>query len=120
MLCRKIATEVIGEEKVFDYLPPERTAYPFFFIGEQQSIDKANKQAVFPTVITSVHFYSDTPYRRGSDMMLVLDFTQRMRLQTRAGGYCIDVQSINQQILTDKTTSTPLLHAVLDVKLLCY
>lgn len=120
MLCRKVAVEVLGKDNVYDYLPPEKTAYPFFFIGEQYSVDRPNKTAIFPTVTTSVHFYSDNPYKRGSEMLQVLDFTQRMRLQTKAGGYYIDVQSINQQVLTDKTTSTPLLHVVLDVKILCY
>lgn len=110
----KLNLEQIGS--VYDsVLPPENTPYPFYFLGECQQIDKELKNAIHGKVHQTIHLwhYSD---QRGtlSNMMLTAKAVCRNIKQT--ANFSWAVRNINQRILNDKSTATPLLHGVIDVE----
>lgn len=102
---------------VYDgYLPPDGTTYPFIYIGDSQQIDDANKNAVFGNVFQTIHVWHSDPGRRGTVSSMLLVIKQVCRRIDRTTNFTWDVRNISQRIIPDNTTSTPLLHAILDVE----
>lgn len=105
------------EYDVYDgYLPPKGTPYPFVYIGEVQQVDEANKNAVFGKVHATVHVWHSTPKQRGTVSHMLLNIKAACRNIRATNGFSWDVRNINQRILPDDTTETPLLHGVLDIE----
>ena len=102
---------------VFDYLPPEGTAYPFVFVGEQYSNDQANKSAVFGTVNQTVHIYHNDYKKRGTTTTMMDAIKTEVRKLKSTPHFYVRVRSMDDQILTDNTTATPLLHGVIEIAL---
>jgi hypothetical protein len=102
---------------VFDgVLPPDDTPYPFVYLGDSQQIDDANKSAVFGNVHQTIHIWHNNPKQRGtvSEMMLTIKTVCRQILHTK--NFAWSVRNINQRILPDNSTDTPLMHGVLEVE----
>ncbi len=96
-------------------LPPEDTPYPFSFLGECQLIDKELKNATHGTVHQTIDFWHFADQRGTlSNMMLAAKAVCRNIMQT--ANFSWTVRNINQRILIDKSTATPLLHGILDVE----
>ena len=119
-LCRKKAIDTVGSGNVYDFLPDSKAQYPFFYIGEMQSVDRNTKNAQIPTIYQTIHYYSANPRKRGSDTQTIIDFMERLRLTTKYETFKVDCKNINLQMGTDNSTSTPLLHAVIDVEFIMY
>jgi hypothetical protein len=108
------------KEKGFDvydgFLPPENTPYPFIYLGDCQQTDDANKSAVFGSVHQTIHIWHNSPKQRGlvSEMLLIIKTICRQILHTK--NFSWSVRNINQRILPDNSTKTPLLHGVLEVE----
>ena len=56
-LCRSVASEVF--ENVYTSRPLTEVKYPFCEISEQQTVEKANKSTVIPTVFQTLHIFAD-------------------------------------------------------------
>ena len=100
---------------VYDYLPPDGVAYPFVFVGEQYSNDQANKSAVFGTVNQTVHIYHDDYNKRGTTTTMMDAIKTEVRKLKSTPHFHVRVRSVDDQILTDNTTDTPLLHGVIEI-----
>ena len=100
---------------VYDYLPPDGVAYPFVFVGEQYSNDQANKSAVFGTVNQTVHIYHDDYKKRGTTTTMMDAIKTEVRKLKSTPHFHVRVRSVDDQILTDNTTDTPLLHGVIEI-----
>lgn len=106
-----ISTRIID---TYDYLPGE-VGYPFAFIGEQQTIDDANKSAVFGNVVQTIHFYG-LATKRNSLASAMNEFKARCRELRSTKNFGVNVIGITEGINPDNTTNTSLNHGTLDIE----
>lgn len=115
-IALKLAFEALGYDVHDGFLPPEGTAYPFVYMGDFQQIDDANKTAVFGNVIATIHVWSNTPKNRGTLSNMLLNIKTACRKTDHTSNFTWSVRDINQRILPDNTTKTPLLHGVIEAE----
>ena len=107
----------IGYDVYDGSLPPDGTAYPFVYLADSRQVDDAsNKTAIFGDVYQTIHVWHNSPRKRGavSSMLAAVKMTCRALHYTKS--FAWDLRGVEQQILTDDTTSTPLLHGVLELE----
>ena len=102
---------------VYDYLPPDGVAYPFVFVGEQYSSDQPNKSAIFGVVNQTVHIYNNDYKKRGTTTAMMDNIKTELRKLKETPHFHLGIRSINDQVLTDNSTATPLLHGVIEIAL---
>lgn len=112
----KLDLKAIGYSVYDGALPPEDTAYPFVYLGDVQQIDDANKSAVFGNVYMTIHVWHNSPKKRGTVSRMLLDIKTACREIEHTDNFAWSVRNINQRIITDNTTKSPLLHGVLEVE----
>lgn len=110
----KLDLEALGFSVYDGVLPPEKTPYPFVYLGDFRQIDDANKSAVFGTVYPTIHVWHDDPRQRGTVSMMLLEIKTACRMIDHTDNFAWAVREMNQHILSDNTTKTPLLHGVLE------
>ena len=117
-LFSKLKTEIesLGYDVYDGFLPPEGTPYPFVYMGDCQQTDDANKTAVFGNVYQTIHVWSNTPMNRGTVSQMLLAIKNVCRGINHTDSFAWFVRNINQRIIPDNTTKTPLLHGVLEVE----
>lgn len=104
-------------DKVFDgFLPPDDTPYPFIYIGDSQLIDDANKTAVFGSVYQTIHIYHDNPKQRGTVSSMFLTIKNIARKLEHTDNFSWYLRNVEQQIIPDTSTGTPLVHGVLSLE----
>ncbi|MDD3362647.1 MAG: hypothetical protein PHW34_13340 [Hespellia sp.] len=108
------------KEKGYDVydgaLPPEGTPYPFVYLGDSQQLDDANKSAVLGNVYQTIHVWHNNPKQRGTVSAILLDIKLICRKIEHTVSFAWYVRNMNQRIIPDNTTKTPLLHGVLEVE----
>lgn len=109
----KLSLEAKGYDVYDGFLPGKDASYPFIYLGDSQQIDEANKSAVFGTVYQTIHIYSNTPKNRGTVSDMLLKVKQTLREIRKTANFSWWVIDLNQQIIPDNTTATPLLHGVI-------
>lgn len=102
---------------VYDgFMPPEKTQYPFIFMGEfQQNDDNSNKTAVLGNVFVAIHVWHNNPMQRGTLSKILLDVKRVCRNIEHTANFDWLVTNIGQQIIADETTNTPLMHGILEI-----
>lgn len=102
----------------YDYLPGD-VSYPFAFIGEQQTIDDANKSTVFGNVVQTIHFYGLATKR-----FSLVDVMNKLKTACRKideiKNFQIEVVGIDEDIQPDNTTNTNLNHGILVIEFKFY
>ena len=102
---------------VYDtFLPPEDTPYPFIYLADSQQTDDANKTAVFGNVYQTIHVWHNNPRQRGTVPKMLLDIKKVCYRLEHTENFAWMIQNVNQRILPDNTTKTPLLHGLLEVE----
>lgn len=108
------------KEKGYDvydtFLPPEGTPYPFIYLADSQQTDDANKTAVFGNVYQTIHIWHNNPRQRGTVSGILLDIKKICYRLEHTANFAWMIQNMNQRILPDNTTKTPLLHGMLEVE----
>lgn len=112
----KLDLEGLGYDVYDGFLPPENTLYPFIYLGDFQQVDTANKTAVFGSVHPTIHVWSNTPQNRGTVSQMLLDIKTACRKIAHTQNFGWFLVGVNQRILTDTTTRTPLLHGVIQAE----
>ena len=112
----KLGTEAIGYTVYDGFLPPEGTPYPFVYLGDFRQSENANKSAVFGTVYATIHVWSNTPKNRGTVSKMMLDIKAVCRRIEHTTNFGWMLLNVNQQIITDTTTKSPLLHGVIEAE----
>ena len=109
----------------YDYLPADSASYPFVYVGEQINQDFKTKRFLYGEVQQSVHIYAIQRNGEQPDGTNRNEFTGimdqlkvEMRKIKRTDNFKILKQSINDQVLLDTSTSTALLHGVVEVRFL--
>lgn len=112
----QVKIKALGYDVYDGELPPDDTPYPFVYLADSRMTDMRSKTAVLGTVYQTIHVWHSNIRRRGdlSEMMAQIKRVCRLLHETKTFSW--DCRSVIQQILTDTTTTTPLLHGVLDVE----
>lgn len=111
-----LKTKELGYDVYDTFLPPEDTPYPFVYLADSQQTDDANKTAVFGNVYQTIHVWHNNPRQRGTVSEMLLDIKKVCYRLEHTENFAWMVRNINQRILPDNTTKTPLLHGLLEVE----
>lgn len=106
-----------GLGAAYDYIPDDGSAFPFFYIGEQFSLDQANKTAVFGQVNQTIHLFHNDRRRRGDLSKLMEDFIQSLRKDKETRSYYIHILQVNQQVIYEKVGKESMLHGIIEVRI---
>lgn len=119
---QEIFTELLLKIKALGYdvfdgeLPPENTPYPFVYLGDMQQTDRNTKTEVIGSVFPSIHIWHSSPKKRGTVSKMLRKIKLVCRRIEKTKNYSWFVKNMNQRIITDTTTKTPLLHGILEVE----
>lgn len=105
-----------GYDVYYTFLPPKDTPYPFIFIADNQQVDAPNKTAVFGNVYQTIHVWHNNPKQRGMVSEMLLNIKQVCYSLKHTANFAWNVRNIEQRILSDTTTTQPLLHGILNVE----
>lgn len=106
----------LGYDVYDTFLPPEDTPYPFVYLADSHQADAPNKSAVFGRVYQTIHVWHNNPKQRGTVSKILLDIKKVCYQLKRTGNFSWFVRNMDQRILPDNTTKTPLLHGLLEVE----
>ena len=112
----KLKLEELGYDVYDGFLPPKNTPYPFIYLADSHLIDDANKSAVFGNVYQTVHIWHNNPKQRGTVSKMLLDIKNTARKIDKTDNFSWFIFDVEQSILADTITSTPLMHGVLELK----
>lgn len=102
---------------VYDtFLPPDRTPYPFVYLGGSTQNDNANKTTVFGAVSQTIDVWHSDPRKRGTVSKLLLEIKNICYKINETKNFGWNLVKVNQNILSDNTTKQPLLHGVLELE----
>ena len=102
---------------VYDtFLPPEGTPYPFIYLADSQQTDTQTKSAVMGNVYQTIHVWQNNPRQRGAVSQMLLDIKKVCYRLEHTENFAWMVRNINQRVLPDNTTKTPLLHGLLEAE----
>lgn len=102
---------------VYDtFLPPKDTPYPLIYLADNQQTDTKTKSALTGNVFQTIHVWHNNPKQRGTVSQILLDIKKICYMLEHTENFGWFVVNMNQRILPDKTTKTPLLHGVLEVE----
>ena len=106
------------QQELFSTLLTElkNTPYPFVYLADNQQIDDRNKTAVFGSVYQTIDVWNNNPKKRGDVSQILLKIKGICRAIRRTSNFNWDVRNIEQRILSDTTTTQPLLHGILNVE----
>lgn len=117
---QELFTQLLVELKALGYdvydgaLPPENTPYPFVYLGDSQQNDSGTKAGVLGDVTQTIHVWHCDAKKRGTVSGMLSNVKKVCRgIEYTKNGWVL--QDINQRIITDNTTKTPLLHGILEV-----
>lgn len=99
--------------ETFDYLPPQKQALPFVFIGEQFDQDKQTKRFLYGDIQQTIHIYHDIK-RRGELTEMMLYLKESIRKIKKTNDFSFTCKQVDSQTLTDTTDSIPLLHGIIE------
>lgn len=99
----------------YDYLPAKDASLPFVYVGEQFDQDRATKSSLYGDVQQTIHIYGSHKQRRQVTTM-INNLKTEIRRMKRTDNFYLNVKGINSQILIDNSTSTTLLHGIVEVE----
>lgn len=108
--------ERFGYDVYDGMMPPENTPYPFVYLGDSQTDDKPTKSQINGLVYQTIHVWSNSPKNRGTVSEMLFEIKKLCRIIGETQTYSWSVRNINQRIIPDNTTQTPLLHGVLELE----
>lgn len=106
----------LGYDVYDTFLPPEDTSYPFVYLADSQQTDTQTKSAVMGNVYQTIHVWHNNPRQRGTVSQMLLDIKKVCYKLEHTENFAWMIRNINQRILPDNTTRTPLLHGLLEVE----
>lgn len=109
---RKLCADLYGEDNVYTYIPAE-AQYPFIHIGNQTSQNaRVNKDYIDRDTQLMIHVWHDDVFRRGDLSAMLWEIEKALLNKYENKGM---LSSLTTQIIEDGTTSTLLMHGILDV-----
>lgn len=108
--------ELYGNDVYDGFLPPANTPYPFVYLGDFRQNDKETKGAILGTVYPTIHIWHNNPHQRGTVSAMMLNIKTKLRRIEKTANFSWTIKNVEQRILPDNTTKTPLLHGVLELE----
>ena len=106
----------LGYDVYDTFLPPEGTPYPFIYLADSRQSDTQTKSAVMGNVYQTIHVWHNNPKQRGTVSQMLLDIKKVCYQLEHTENFAWMIRNVNQRILPDNTTKTPLLHGLLEVE----
>lgn len=110
--------KLYGNDVYDGFLPPDGTPYPFIYLGDFRQNDKETKGAILGTVYPTIHVWHSNPYQRGTVSTMMLNIKTELRKIEKTANFSWMIKNVEQRILPDNTTKTPLLHGVLELEIM--
>ena len=102
---------------VYDtFLPPKETPYPFIYLADSIQNDQKNKTTNFGTITQTIHVWHNNPRQRGTLSKILLEIKNLCYKIEETTNFGWNLTNVNQRILSDTTTSEPLMHGVLELE----
>lgn len=112
----KLDLESIRHSVYDTFLPPDGTPYPFDYLGDfRQNNSFTVKSGTTGTVYATIHVWHNDPGQRGTVSKLIQEVCAVCAAIRHTDSYAWHIQSLDNQIIPDTTTKTPLLHGVIEV-----
>lgn len=108
-----VALRASGYDVYDGFLPPEGVPYPFIYLGESQQNESLLKGGHISTVYQTIHVYHNNPRARGT-MSAIMAAVKQACYNISANETGIHMTGLSQQMLHDTTTSTPLMHGIVE------
>ena len=105
-----------GYEVYDGALPPENTPYPFVYMGDFRQSDTDTKAQVIGSVFPTIHVWHNNPRQRGTVSMMLLAIVSTCRNIKNTDNFSWMMKGGTQNIFTDSTTTTPLLHGTFEAE----
>ena len=113
---RRVMVNLFGQDKVYDYIPPEGTPFPFIRVGEVfKQNRRIHKQDLDGDMQVSLHFWHDSTRQRGTFTKMMYDAEVAL-----IGEYGVRGEDINSRVVEDNTTAVTLLHGILEINIKRY
>lgn len=110
---RRLAVQLFGESKVYDYTPPQDASYPMIMIGEQfAQNNRVHKKDLNINTQVTVHFWHDNVRQRGTFSGMIARMEDAL-----INEYGVRGEDISIQMLNDNSTAITLLHGILEVNI---
>lgn len=116
-LCSQIGTEIF--DNVHISRPLSKIKLPFLEVGEQQTVENANKSIIIPTVIQTMNIFADNK-KQGTARDLANQLKHKLRQQKNTKHFYIDIKNIRERTIQDNSTQTPLFRIILEVEFILY
>lgn len=111
-----VGLKKLGYDVYDGALPPEKTSYPFIYLADSQLIDdRSMKNAVLADVTQTIHVWHNNVKQRGTVSKMLLDIKRTACKITDTQSYVWSMNTLDQRILNDDTTNTPLIHGLLTI-----
>lgn len=110
--------KLYGNDVYDGFLPPECTPYPFIYLGDFRQSDKETKGAIIGTAYPTIHVWHNNPHQRGTVSSMMLQIKTELRKIEKTANFSWMIKNVEQRILPDNTTKTPLLHGVLELEIM--
>lgn len=110
--------KLYGNDVYDGFLPPDGTPYPFIYLGDFRQNDKETKGVVLGTVYPTIHVWHNNPNQRGTVSSMMLQMKTELRKIEKTANFSWMIKNVEQRILPDNTTKTPLLHGVLELEIM--
>lgn len=102
--------------RTYDYLPMKNVAMPFVYIGEVSEQDRRTKRILYGDMQITLHVYGGYKQRKIVTGMLH-DLKMKIINMNKIGEMNVNVRRTTGQTLIDNSTSTTMLHGLLEVEL---
>ena len=110
-ICKSLYSEV-----VYDYNPPEGTAYPFIRIGEQfKQNRRLHKENLNGDTQVTLHFWHNNVRKRGTLTKMMHDVETAL-----IDSYGVEGEEMTSRVLEDTSTAITLLHGILEINIKRY
>ena len=101
-------------DSVYDgQLPGKGTPYPFIYLGEFNQNDRETKSVILGNIPVTIHVWHSDFTKRGTVSAMLAAVKSVLRSATCAD-YSFMVRSVVSRIIPDNTTSTPLMHGIVE------
>lgn len=103
-------------DSVYDgAIPGPDTPYPFIYLGEFNQADRETKSVVIGYIPVTIHTWHCRPDQRGTVSAMNLAVKTVLRKVIHKD-YAFHARNVQSRIIPDSTTSTPLLHGIVEAE----
>ncbi len=101
-------------DSVYDgQLPPDETPYPFIYLGEFDQNDRETKSVILGNIPVTINVWHSDFTKRGTVSAMLSAIKSALRSATCAV-YSFMVRNVTTRIMEDNTTTTPLMHGIVE------